>query len=76
MESHWVQQHAGTTMPDGSCIASPAEINQCLSNLSTGFQLMGRIGDWCQLNPHGNPIKSIEVIQYRQGYRQRAFQIG
>ena len=29
-ESHWIQQHAGTDMPDGSCIASPAEVNQCL----------------------------------------------
>ncbi len=76
MESHWVQQHAGTTMSDGSCIASPAGVNQCLSNLSTGFQLVGRIGDWCQLNPFGNAIKSIEVTQYRQGYRQKAFQIG
>ena len=37
---------------------------------------MGRIADWCQLNPLGNPIKSIEVTQYRQGYRQKAFQIG
>ena len=63
-------------MPDGSCIASPAGVNQCLSNLSTGFMLVGRTGDWSQLNPSGNPIKSMELTQYRQGYRQKAFQIG
>ena len=38
--------------------------------------LVGRIGNWSQLNPSGNPIKSMEVTQYRQGYRQKAFQIG
>ena len=76
MESHWVNQHTGTDMADGSCIASPAGVNQCLSNLSTGFQLIGRVGDWTQLTHHGNPVQSIEVTQYRQGYRQKAFQLG
>lgn len=64
MESYWVPHHAGTDMPDGSLIASPGGVNQCLSNLSTGFQLIGRIGDWSPLNLSGNPIKSIEVTQY------------
>ena len=63
-------------MPDGSCIASPAGVNQCLSNLSTGSMLVGRTGHWSQLNPYGNPIKSMEVTQSRQGHRQKAFQIG
>lgn len=63
-------------MPDGSLIASPAGVNQCLSNLSTGFQLIGRIGDCSPLNLSGNPTKSIEVTQYPQGYKQKAFQIG
>ena len=27
MESHWIQQHAGTDMHDGTCIASPAGVN-------------------------------------------------
>ena len=76
MESYWVPHHAGTDMPDGSLIASPARVNQCLSNLSTGFQLIGRIGDCSPLNLSGNPTKSIEVTQYPQGYKQKAFQIG
>ena len=37
---------------------------------------IGRIGDWSPLNLSGNPTKSIEVPQYRQGYKQKAFQIG
>ena len=27
-ESHWLAQHAGTTLPDGSVIASPSGVSQ------------------------------------------------
>ena len=64
MEQFWTKQHAGSTLADGSCIASPAGVNQCLSNLSTGFKLVGRVGDWSLTHLHGNPIMSTEVMQY------------
>lgn len=63
-------------MADGSCTASPAGVNQCLSNLSTGFNLVGRVGDWYLHHFHGDPILSTKVIQYRPGYRHKAFCTG
>ena len=43
LESYWLEAHAGTMMPNSSCISSPSGLNQCLSSLSTGFTLLGRV---------------------------------
>ena len=56
LESHWLDTHAGTQMPDGSFISSPSGLNQCLSSLSTGFALLGRVASWTPEHPSGNPI--------------------
>ncbi len=58
MESHWLPNHAGTMLPDGSVIASPSG---CLSHLSTGFLLIGRDGDWDPSNGTGNPVVSTDL---------------
>jgi len=42
LQDHWLEAHAGTTLPDGSLISSPSGVNQCLSSMSTGFSLIGR----------------------------------
>ena len=44
MESHWLPNHAGTVLPDGSMIASPSGVSGCLSHLSTGFLIIGELG--------------------------------
>ena len=46
LESHWLDTHAGTQMPDGSLVSSPSGLNQCLSSLSPGFALLGRVASW------------------------------
>ena len=61
MESHWLSQHAGSTLPNGAVIASPSGVSQCLSNCSTGFKQIGRNGDWYPLTHSGNPVDSTLI---------------
>ena len=63
MESHWLPNHAGTMLPDGSMIASPSGVSGCLSHVSTGFLLIGRIGGWDPSNGTDNPVVSTDLTQ-------------
>ena len=76
MESHWLPNHAGTLLPDGSMIASPSGVSGCVSNLSTGFMLIGRVGDWYHSTSTGNPVVSTDLTQYRKGYKMQAWRSG
>ena len=76
LESHWLAHHAGTSLPNGNTIASPSGVSQCLSNCSTGFKLLGRVGDWNPLSHSGNPVDSTLLTQYRKGYRLEAWRAG
>lgn len=77
MESHWLPNHAGTMVPDGSMIAFPSGVSGCLSHLSTGFLLIGRVGDWDpSTTTVGNPVVSTDLAQYRKGYRMQAWRSG
>ena len=76
MESHWLPLHGGTMLPEGTLIASPSGVNACLSNFSTGFTLIGRVGDWNSLTSQGNPILSTDICQYRKGYKMQAWRLG
>ena len=75
LEDHWLNAHAGTTLPDGSLISSPSGVNQCLSSLSTGFNLIGRVISWTPETPSGNPVQSSLVSSYRKGYRLGAWRL-
>ncbi len=48
---------------------SVSQWSQCLSNCSTGFKLLGTVGDWTPLTPNGNPVDSTLLTQYHKGYR-------
>ena len=76
MQDHWLEAHAGTTLPDGSLISSPSGVNRCLSSMSTGFNLIGRVTSWTPETPSGNPIQSSLVSSYRKGYRLGAWRSG
>ena len=76
LESHWLAQHAGTILPDGEMIASPKGVSQCLSSCSTGFKLIGRMGEWNVLTNSGNPVESTLINQYRKGYKLEAWRAG
>ncbi len=74
LQDHWLEGHAGTTLPDGRFISSPSGVNQCLSSMSTGCSLIGRVTSWTPETPSGTPIQSSLVSSYcrlwawRSGY--------
>ena len=76
MQSHWLLQHQGSYLPDGSSFASPSGVNQCFSSLSTGFTMLGRVGSWDLQQQRGNPVLSPSVAQYRRGYKLEAWRSG
>ncbi len=76
LQNHWLKAHAGTTLPDGSLISSPSGVNQCLSSMSTGFNLTGRVTSWTLETPSGNPFQSSLVSSYCKGYRLGAWRSG
>ena len=76
LQDHWLKAPAGTTLPNGSLISSPSGVNQCLSSMSTGFSLIGRVTSWTPETPSGNPIQSSLVSSYRKGYRLGAWRSG
>ncbi len=76
LQDHWLEAHAGTTLPDGSLISSPSGVNQCLSSMSTGFSLIGRFTSLTPETPSGNPIQSSLVSSYLKGYRLGAWRSG
>ena len=76
MEYHWLAQHAGTTLADGSTIASPSGVSQCFSNLSTGFKQIGRNGEWNPISSTGNPVESTLIANYCKGYKLEAWRAG
>ena len=76
LQDHWLEAHAGTSLPNVSLISSPSGVNQCLSSMSTGFSLIGRVTSWTPETPSGNPIQSSLVSSYRKGYRLGAWRSG
>ena len=62
-------------LPDGNTVASPSGVNVCLSSLSTGFSLLGRVGSWSPATPQGDPIQSA-VVHWRKGYKLQAWRRG
>ena len=57
-------------------IVSPSGVNGCLSHPSTGFLLIGRVGDWDPSTITGNPVVSTDLAQYRKGCRMQAWRSG
>ena len=76
LQDHWLEAHAGTSLPNGSLISSPSGVNQCLSSMSTGFCVIGKVTSWTPETPSGNPIQSSLVSSYRKGYRLGAWRSG
>ena len=57
-------------------IASPSGLSSCLAHLSTGFDLIGRAGEWDPASSSGNPLASTDLSHYRQGYKKEAWRAG
>jgi hypothetical protein len=56
LQDHCLEALAGTTLPNGSLVSSPSGVKQCLSSMTTGFNLIGRVISWTFETPSGNPI--------------------
>ena len=69
MERSWLAKHGGTVLFDCNTVASPSGVKVCLSSLSTGFSLLGRVGSWSPVTPQGNHIQSAMVLHWRKGYK-------
>jgi len=76
MERSWLAKHGGSVLSDGTTVASPSGVNVCLSSLSTGFSLLGRVGSWSPVTPQGNPIQSAGLLHWRKGYRLQSWRRG
>jgi len=63
-ETVWLQQHAGSLLPDGSAVALPFGHNTMLSMLSTTLNLLDRHGPWRPSTGEGNSISSELVSAY------------
>ena len=70
MSEHYVPQHSGSRLPNGSVQMAPNSVANSLSALSMGFQDMGRQGPWN--NGAGNPVQCHDVKSWQRGYTRES----
>ena len=81
MESHYIQEHAGTEI-NGTQMAAPGSIENALSALRMGFREIQRCTPWDEVdhqhgvNITGNPAHSRAINQWKTGYSNRAHAAG
>ena len=75
LETHWLPVH-GVLSCQMAPKLPPSGVNLCLSSLTTGFSLLGRIGAWSPLTPHGNPVHSGDLEHYRKGCCMQSWRRG
>jgi hypothetical protein len=77
MHSHFIQAHAGSRVPGhDDLVASPSGVTCCFSHLSTLFESLGRRGPYDAATGLGNPCSSVEVKNYKQGYKRDLWSAG
>ena len=76
MVSWWSLEHGGCTAPDGSKYAAPVSVEALCSHLAVEFDKLGRSGDYCPANMLGNPVRSVQLQRFRQGYAKFAAEQG
>lgn len=73
IKDYWLPNHAATLLPNGSMMASPSGVNVCLSNLSTGLLLIGRVGDWDPATKARSPAVFTDLSQHCKKYKKQAW---
>jgi hypothetical protein len=66
--SWWSMEHGGCTAPDGSKSAAPGSVESLCSHLAVKFDKRGRCGDYCPASMGGDPVQSVQLQRFRQGY--------
>ena len=61
-------EHGGCIAPDGSGYAAPSSVESLCSHLTVEFDKLGRCGDYCPASMAGNPVRSVQLQRFRQGY--------
>ena len=61
MEMIYLPRHAGSILPDGTCIVAPSTIGNVLSHLRTTFKKLDRGDQWNDHGRAGNPAASNHV---------------
>ena len=74
--SWWSQEHGGCIAPDGSRYAAPGGVESLCSHLAVEFDKLGRNGDYCSASMSGNPVRSVQLQRFRQGYAKFAAEQG
>ena len=76
MENDWVTRHGNTPHADGRTVSSFSYTKSTLSLLRDHFESIGRVGEWTQYAPTGNPCLSWAVRRWRKGYEKAEWKEG
>ena len=76
MENEWVISHGSTPHADGLTVSSFSYTKSTLSLLRDFFESIGRVGEWSQHNPVGNPCLSWAIRRWRKGYEKSEWKEG
>ena len=66
LSEHYIPQHVGSQLPNGSVQMAPGSVANCISALNKGFQQLSRTGPWA--HGQGNPTQAPEVRDWQRGH--------
>ena len=66
----YLPHHAGSVLPDGTCIVAPSTVANVVSHLRMLFKELGRGDQWLSSHNTGNPAASHQVKQWCQGHEK------
>lgn len=76
MEMIYLPRHAGSILPDGTCIVAPSTISNVLSHLRMTFKELGRGDQWDDHSRSGNPAASNQVHAWARGHDKTSISSG
>ena len=76
MQMIYIPRHAGSVLPNGSCIAAPSSVANAVSHLRMIFKELGRGKYWDDQNSAGNPAASHQLSQWNQGHEKLSYAEG
>ena len=70
MQMVYIPRHAGSILPNGTCIAAPSTIANVVSHLRMLFKELGRGEQWLDDSRTGNPAAAHQIKQWCQGHEK------
>ena len=74
LSAHHIPSHSGSLLHDGTVQMAPSSVANCISQLSVGFDLLGRGNAW--VNGTGNPALASSVKRWYRGYTRKSTAAG